>query len=858
MKSNDNDKGRAHSSAPCASVANVTDDQTAPSMLSERQRIEEALISNDYSTLIAPDELVERFLDDDVFWDTELKDDRDIPLKEMLERDPTFIVVGKELELLTGKLAIIKAMKLEHRRQARFSDLSELLLVVAYLKAGNYGPIIEDQEQILIESGKMDWESAYQSILKTLAEVHGVSFNEVLEEINQQREKLNLTLRIPEDLIAEKLHEEMPNPVTFLLLGDMGAGKSFIQRRLEKWRQKLYSKLALRGYDRLLLRDRTDKNKAYLRTLPSGEGQALLRYFDKQEKTGHRLQKWLRRGVITLLAFPPVYQAVTLGLEMAKYQWGVLDDINPLVDVGVGINDNFHWVALYVVLFIYTQVEKWVRDAGLLERLSLRPQWIVDSLRSESVIIGDVEREKIVGRYEVDFKRSPQLGLVELPNWLQTDGKSLIIEQLSDLSHDAQSIFAQLVQEREFAIADRGEYTTPFLSFLSVGQNPHVIKDLIPPLKDRLKLGSGCVVVNAIDKNQQALGSHKDFISHTLSQNSGSTHYTAMTDTSAIARTHRIERKFMAFLKDFREKASSKPLARDALDYLVRVSSAFADDTNKIIINREFLGYLNALMTLSTFSGHDLITREDCAMAVLTTRTPDQKILMKKIPAQNGTARLVIEPGVVSILALSKRLELGDDPYLQEVAEENSVGYVTAIRAHISRTGGSGIHLLKAPFSQDRGEEIILQLRVLLESIGIDFSHLSLHIDLSEFLSDDDILFTGLYLAVRSALDNVIIHQDALIACQLSPNGDVVSLPHLNQRLITCMGQITSAYVWEHDRTSKIDPDFYSALSATGAVAPFKLNDVTNVEQLYREITHYESTPSEQRYSVPDAAKTST
>lgn len=218
----------------------------------DRSKILNALLADDYSTLIAPDPTTEEFLNDSEFWEHEFEDDRDIPLQELLARDPTLIVVGKELELLTGKLAILKAMKLEYRRRDRFIALSDLLLAIAYLKETGHEDFIEQREAALIASGKMDWEIAYHQILDALSESHGVSIVGVFEEINLQRDRLNLTLRIPENLVAEKLHEEMPNLVTFLLLGDMGAGKSFIQRRLDKWRQNLYRKLDLRGYDRLL------------------------------------------------------------------------------------------------------------------------------------------------------------------------------------------------------------------------------------------------------------------------------------------------------------------------------------------------------------------------------------------------------------------------------------------------------------------------------------------------------------------------------------------------------------------------------------------------------------------------------
>lgn len=819
------------------------------SPLAERQLIREALLANDYSALIAPDEKVEAFLADDEFWDHELIDDRDIPLQQILARDPTFIVVGKELELLTGKLAVVKAMKLEYRRQERFCALSELLLIIAYLKEGAFGAVVEAEERRLIDSGKMDWEEAYEEILGILTASHGVSIPEILDEINQQREKLNLTLRIPEALIAEKLHEEMPNPVTFLLLGDMGAGKSFIQRRLEKWRQRLYDKLDLRGYDRLLLRDRADNNKAYLRTLPSGEGSALLHHHDKQQRARRGLETWLRRAVITLLAFPPVYQAVVLGWEVAKYQWGVLGDINPLVDLGVWINDNFHWVSLYVVLFIFSQTEKWVRDSGYLERLSLRPQMVVDSLRSESVIIGDVARGKIVGNYEADFKRPPQLGLIELPNWLQTDGKSLIIEQLSDLSHDAQSIFAQLVQEREFAIADRGEYTTPFLSFLSVGQNPHVMNDLIPPLKDRLKLGSGCVVVNAVDKDQIPLKTHNDFASYVIKQNAHSSQFATATTADAELRSRRIERKFMAFLKDFREKAGAKPLERGALVFLTMASSAYADDVGKIIINREFLGYLNALMMQSTFTGHDRITKEDCAMAVLTTRTPDQKILIRTIADRNSKAANAPNSlGEANVLALAKRLEPGESPYLQDVAEENSISYIATIHARILKTGTPGLHLLHAPFTNERCEEFIIELQCLLETAGISFDQLSLYIDFAGVINDDETLLAGAYLAVRSAIEKRPLRDDALLACQLSPTGEILSLPKLNQRLMTSMAH-GPVYIFERDRAVKINHDFYAALSAAAGDTPLKLKGIFDADELYQEVLFYELAQPGQRQS---------
>lgn len=57
-------------------------------LCNEHRQIHDALLANDYWTLIALDKTVEAFLGDDTFWQEELCDDRDIPLQDLLTGDP--------------------------------------------------------------------------------------------------------------------------------------------------------------------------------------------------------------------------------------------------------------------------------------------------------------------------------------------------------------------------------------------------------------------------------------------------------------------------------------------------------------------------------------------------------------------------------------------------------------------------------------------------------------------------------------------------------------------------------------------------------------------------------------------------
>ena len=191
------------------------------------------------------------------------------------------------------------------------------------------------------------------------------------------------------------------------------------------------------------------------------------------------------------------------------------------------------------------------------------------------------------------------------------------------------------------------------------------------------------------------------------------------------------------------------------------------------------------------------------------------------------------------MLALSKRIEQGDDPYLKEVAEENCVGYLAQIHARVNTAGVGDIQFLQAPMTSIESDQLRTHLALLLKASEVEVDSLSIHVDLSDVLCTDETLLTGAYLAVRSAIDDRAIRADAIIACGLSPNKRVLGVPSLNQRLMTTVGQVPSVYVFEDDHRNKLDEGFYSTLAAVAGARPIEINSVLTLEALYTEVTEH-------------------
>jgi len=609
----------------------------------------------------------------------------------------------------------------------------------------------------------------------------------------------------------------------------MGSGKSFIQRRLEVWRQELYNHLDLKGYDRLMLRDQKERDSAYLRTFLGGSGASVIEYHESIEirkERFNRTRNWLIYS--SLFAFP-VYAATVLTARIAQFSWGVDIGVDPAIDLGAALNRNFNWIALGLGLAgwnaIYNRlVKRWEKGE------SNRPEWIVNSTQSTPVIIGNVDREEIVGKYLADAGSDvqPQKKFTK-PNWLNSDGQSLIIEQLADLSEENQNILAQIIQEKEFPITDKGEYTTSYFSFMSIGLNPHLADKVVAPLKDRLKLGYGSMVANEIPStNKIGTSIYDSFIEQALQEDPNNLELFANSE-STIERSKRIERKFWGFMKYFRK--DNKPFNREALEKAVDLSSALSEDKSKLVIDREFIGILTHAMTLSTLRKEDFTTADDILNSAKTYRSDEQSTLLPVLERHYKSMEQGLKFGVGYVNVLGLLLyNTGnlDNEHLIYIAEKNSLGYIFPIQATAEKSGqGGSLEIITNEQLSSSKEFYEQELKLLLKNRDIKISNYDLSIDISKSLCNDDSILSAMYVAVKSAIDGKEIDGDKVLLAKCDHYGNLLSPKRSNKRLITAHGRLDKIIVSEYDLSKKIDSDIY--------LEDFGINllGVNNLDELY-------------------------
>lgn len=795
----------------------------------------EAFLNNDHIPILAPDEQLEAFEKDDRFWD-HLKDDTAIPLAWAKSRDPTYPVVGKELEILIGKLAVLKAAKLEMQRKARFSDLSLLLTEIAYLKQKGLEDDIKRAEQHLIHDKGMDWETSYQIILNSFeggalnrksidgqirSKEEGCAIkpddsnkhrSSLIKEIKLNESEIQFQVRIDESLVTEKLRKEFPTPITYYIVGPFGSAKSVVQRKLEEWQAWLYGSLSLNGYDRLILRDQKDREKSYLRTFHSGEGMKLLEHYDRREERGRRFKRNCKIGLYMGILALPAYTALTFAYNLAKLKWGLDIGVNPVLDFGGALDQHFHWIALGFGISaserLYSLASKKMNRGE-----SNRPEWIVKGDEQPPVIIGDEKRELILGNYlQKSNPDIPPQQRIGKPKWLSADAKSFIIEQVADLSYENQIILAQMMQEKEFPIADRQEYRTSYFPFISMGLNPHLSDKVIEPLKDRTKMGYTAVVENEISVDGETLDDVYSHFKNLMHGCDPSSKVHMASTTREIGRTKRRDRRYWAFLRDMRN--DHKPFNREALETSLRISSMLAEHKDKIVIDRDTIGIHNLAFTYSALNAEEFTTKKDIINALKTFRSQEQLTLAPRLGRHYHSLQHHADPkaGVVNVLGLLPYANgKVDNEHERLMAEKNAVGYVFPIIARRleQHEGDRSIEIVTNEDMLPHKDHYERELGLLLDNEHINTETCRVRIDISKALAADDAILSGMYLALRSVRDNQALDPSIVTLAASDHDGHLVETVRPNKRIITAYKRIGELLVHNRELVDRIDATAY-------------------------------------------------
>jgi len=562
---------------------------------------------------------------------------------------------------------------------------------------------------------------------------------------------------------------------------------------------KLSKEVGIRGFDVLAIRDPLDPDKPKVIKLLGGEGIKFATYYDNLMRKKKEREKLKKKGLtIGILAFP-AYYAFKMGLTIAAYSWGGGIGHNPFLDIGMWVNRNKAWI---IWLTSFSLGAKLVD--GILKKNakaeSKRPQWLSNSRDIPPIYVGKVGRANFEGEYKENTDLSPQ-------NWLRgsglmtSDGKIAIIEQLPELTTDEQSWLSQFIQEREISIGNKGEYTIDLFPILYIGANPHLIKNVDPPLMDRLQLGASCYSVNEIKRKLIT------------------------------------ERKFRAFLEHYRKSKDGKPFTEEALNATLEVASKLAEDKNQIEISRRFLLILDSAIEKAKGNKNVYITKEHIIEALPDAKSiVEQKILEVKIKEHYDTSMLNLKEndvGVVKILGyLTDKYMIDHENHdiKKQLEEENGLGYVSEVKAIVKKAtdkSKASLKIITPKNWADKNEDLKEKLSLILED-SIKLSNYRIVVDLSKVLEEDDALLPSTYIAVKSAIEKKPVRQDVAVASNCDLEGKLTHVSKVNKRIYTSPDTIGSVIVSAYD--------FDKRLNQALPIGP-KVNKVNNLQNLYKVLT---------------------
>lgn len=712
--------------------------------------------------------------DNNDFWDKELKSSAQIPVDWLVERDPTAVIVGKEKEIKVGKMVNYLGAQIELQREMRFADLFMLLLEIDYLKKNGFRSQIENVEFTMDNSPDYDWERDYKEVIGSIEKKHKYNRKKTIKGLFKNLEKVVLEAEVDYSRIAEKLRLELPTPPTFYLEGPMGSGKSFIQRRLMLSYMKLAKEVSIKGFDILATRDPLDNDRPKIIKLLGGEGVKLTTYYDNLMRKKKNRDKWRDRTITGGIIAFPTYFAFRIGLELAKYSWGLGIGVDPLADIGMWVDKNFHWIAFITgLIFANKFLAAYLKKANKVE--SKRPEWLSNSKNIPPVYVGSVGRENLEGEFKENTELPPQSWL-RGSGMMASDGKVAIIEQLPELTPDEQSWLSQLIQERELSIGNKGEHTIDIFPIIYMGANPHLVKDIAQPLMDRLQLGASCYVVNEIDRNMTT------------------------------------ERKLYIFLEYYRKTKGGKPFTKDAMDALLEISSKLAENKNKIEISRRYLSIIDGAMDTTNEDKLSYVTKDEVIKALANTNSIIEQSLEVKINEHYNTSQLDMENGKVGAVKIlgyltdKYMIDHKNEDIKKQLEEENGLGYVCEVRASVKEVDKdkAGLKIIIPKKWTDKKEYFQERLSLLLED-HIELSKYKVIVNLSKVLEEDEVLLPAMYVATVSALEQKQVRQDIAIATSCDIDGKLLPVGKINKRLYTAPKSLKSAIVSSYDFDEKIN-----------------------------------------------------
>jgi len=622
------------------------------------------------------------------------------------------------------------------------------------------------------EEEKKIWTEKINSVLIQFQKMH--NFREKLEQQGIKEDTSDGRCLI--DIMAR----EFPTMPMVVLEGPYGGTKTLQQKAAKELFYLKRKNFGVPGRDYYTKYDRNSPLEFLLVDKPSPEGMNDIKVYEEKKENLAKMKKWLTRAAMWGPAL--FIGGVVADIIMSEW-WLVVDSgYSPLTWIADGVVTELTYlpdIAIPGLLVLGAYAAKkyfWKNKNNDLNRLSSgedRPR----TYKSTEPV------SSLIGSYEKNLDKSPQFKLISVGDFLEANEGMLVVENLNALSKEAQQHAAQVIEEKYVDLANLKirKFCYPFLSF---GLNTEKMSELEESLRNRLNYATNLYVKNEIKRN--------DF-----------------------------NEKHMVLYLRFKSEQSSSPswkaaAWRELLDYCSRL----ADNVDEMRIDRGVISVIERAQAVAKQKGasyvelnHLLEVEKDYRSFVqrpLTERLRDfslEHAFEVSDGKEVGVVRTIIsyhDEVLNSNPAGAANVDKdGKEDYSSYIRGEDYVGYAVRTTAMVRAV---------AP-----GEKGAINIIASERNIDTSFYVNSLHslfwkTDLSKYNvnisvespSDDESLLGSMYVAVRSAIENRPIRQDAYLSVRLSETGRLASIPRLNSRINGALDKNPRIVVSEKDYGSKI------------------------------------------------------
>lgn len=605
---------------------------------------------------------------------------------------------------------------------------------------------------------------------------------------------------LSEDKIIDTLRKSSPPMPMIIRFGPYGSSKTKQQECEEEFMKIMRKKFGLTGYDYYVTRKVGSPLEFAIVEKQAPFGEEDVKRYDRRERLKGKIKVGIEVGAVATVGIALTYYVIDQTLQ---YDW-----LQQFLgwDWPEWVIANFSWMVpemFYASVPVIGAALAYQYIKNLNKNKSKKPRLLLKGRDSVDILLGNESKESLIGKFE-ERDCPPQDKLTETPQILNSNEKILSIENLHAMDKSVQRTLSQIIEEKVVDVVGNSNHRKFFYSLISAGINTEKLPMVDEALKNRINYAQKLYVQNAVQRGEEFVYSFPE------------TNTTLVNEKEGVKRSQKNERHLRVLLADILDGMGGRPWKKEACDEFVDYCSRLADSADELHISRRVIALPKTADNFAREDNSAFVTAKHVSMAEKESKSLTQLAMAPKIrdyisehAVFNGPA---IEVGRVNVLLsysdeTLKGMESGTSKTLYDYMQtEDYIGYVVPITARHAKAepGKAGCIELVSE------EETVMRkagfyenaLRMLFNSENIDLSKYNISVSVPA-LKEDDALLAGLYVAIKSSIEERPLRQDVFLAAKLLETGQVTSLQKLNCRLFYASDYKNKVIISEYDNTHK-------------------------------------------------------